>query len=121
MPANTAKGYPYPVGTDRVMDGDDAIKALAETVDTRLGVAATGIAATPATSSLNQAVSVLVTFPVGRFTAAPAVFVTAVGGGAALGPAQQANPSTTGVTLYCSRVSGGMGPITLGWLAIQNG
>lgn len=31
--ANTPKGYPYPVGTDRVMDGDDAIRALAEAVD----------------------------------------------------------------------------------------
>lgn len=31
--ATTPKGYPYPVGTDRVMDGDDAIKALAEAVD----------------------------------------------------------------------------------------
>lgn len=31
--ATTGKGYPYPVGTDRVMDGDDAIKALAEAVD----------------------------------------------------------------------------------------
>ena len=28
--ATTASGLPYPVGTDRVMDGDDAIKALAE-------------------------------------------------------------------------------------------
>lgn len=28
---------PYPVGTDKVVDGDDAIKALAERVDVRLG------------------------------------------------------------------------------------
>lgn len=33
MATTTAKGYPYPVGTDRVMDGDDAIKALAEALD----------------------------------------------------------------------------------------
>jgi hypothetical protein len=31
--ATVAKGYPYPVGTDRVMDGDDAIRALAESLD----------------------------------------------------------------------------------------
>jgi hypothetical protein len=31
--ATTSKGYPYPVGTDRVADGDDAIKALAEAVN----------------------------------------------------------------------------------------
>jgi len=40
--ANTAKGYPYPVGTDRVMDGDDAIHSLATAVETLLGVAASG-------------------------------------------------------------------------------
>lgn len=28
---------PYPVGTDRVMDGDNAMQALAERVDTRMG------------------------------------------------------------------------------------
>lgn len=33
MPANTTHGLPYPLGTDRVMDGDNAIKALAEAVD----------------------------------------------------------------------------------------
>lgn len=33
MPAATTKGYPYPVGTDRVMDGDNAIQALAEAID----------------------------------------------------------------------------------------
>lgn len=34
MPATTpTNGLPYPLGTDRVMDGDDAIKALAEALD----------------------------------------------------------------------------------------
>ena len=33
MPANTTHGLPYPLGTDRVMDGDNAIKALAEALD----------------------------------------------------------------------------------------
>lgn len=31
--ANTIHGLPYPVGTDRVMDGDNAIQALAEAID----------------------------------------------------------------------------------------
>jgi hypothetical protein len=39
MGANTANGLPYPVGTDRVMDGDDAIKALAQAVDSAVFVA----------------------------------------------------------------------------------
>lgn len=33
MPANTAHGFPYPLGTDPISDGDDQIKALAEAVD----------------------------------------------------------------------------------------
>lgn len=33
--ALTPGGLPYPVGTDKVVDGDDAIKALAIAVDTR--------------------------------------------------------------------------------------
>lgn len=33
--ATTVGGLPYPVGTDKVVDGDDAIKALAEAVDAR--------------------------------------------------------------------------------------
>lgn len=32
--ANTTNGLPYPVGTDLVVNGDDAIRALAESVDT---------------------------------------------------------------------------------------
>jgi hypothetical protein len=34
--AATAGGLPYPVGTDKVVNGDDAIKALAQTTDDRL-------------------------------------------------------------------------------------
>lgn len=36
--ANTPNGFPYPLGTDRVMDGDDAIHALASSVDARFDV-----------------------------------------------------------------------------------
>jgi hypothetical protein len=31
--ANTSSGAPYPTGTDKVIDGDNAIRALAETLD----------------------------------------------------------------------------------------
>lgn len=31
--ANTTHGLPYPVGTDRVMDGDNVIRSLAEALD----------------------------------------------------------------------------------------
>ena len=36
MGSTTPHGLPYPVGTDRIMDGDNAIQALAEAVDTAL-------------------------------------------------------------------------------------
>lgn len=46
MGSSTAHGFPYPVGTDRVMDGDNAMQALAEQVDAQLyaGAAAPGSA-----------------------------------------------------------------------------
>lgn len=70
MPANTPRGYPYPVGTDRVMDGDDSIKALATAVDTQLGVSASGQNTIPIVAAATP-VSVSVTYPAGRFTATP--------------------------------------------------
>lgn len=33
---STTRGLPYPEGTDKVVDGDNAIRALAEAVDTKL-------------------------------------------------------------------------------------
>jgi hypothetical protein len=57
------------------MDGDDSIKNLATSVDTMLGVAASGVVTIPTTAS-NVAVSVTVTYPAGRFTTAPPVTLT---------------------------------------------
>ncbi len=58
MGSQTAHGFPYPVGTDRVMDGDDAIKALADATDTRVGdsrvalmIPGTGSSNTPASGT----------------------------------------------------------------------
>src|SRR5262245_8593149 len=59
--ATTTKGFPYPVGTDRVMDGDDAIKALAEAVDSKIGVLAAGTATIPITTA-NSTATVTITF-----------------------------------------------------------
>lgn len=36
MPATTTQGVPYPLGTDRVSDGDNAIQALAQWVDSSI-------------------------------------------------------------------------------------
>lgn len=37
MGDTTTKGFPYPTGTDKVTDGDNAIQYLAEKIDTTLG------------------------------------------------------------------------------------
>lgn len=37
MALTANKGWPYPVGTDRVVDGDDAMKAIADQLDARVG------------------------------------------------------------------------------------
>lgn len=68
--ALTPGGFPYPVGTDRVMDGDDAIKALAEALDPRTVKAIATGSITVATTGTPATGSVTVTFPVGRFSAA---------------------------------------------------
>lgn len=52
--AATAGGWPYPVGTDKVVDGDNAIKAVADVAELRLGnmrVYAAEIACSPLDSN----------------------------------------------------------------------
>lgn len=119
MPATTTKGYPYPLGTDRVADGDDAIHALAEKVDTALGVIAGGQA--NITHSGTGTASTTVTFPVGRFVSPP----TAVLVGAALstiagvleGGGSASGVSASGFTANYYR-SAGNGTMTVVWLAV---
>ena len=56
MAGTTPKyGFPYPTGTDRVMDGDNAIQALAESVEGQIGKAKWG-AATVTTDASGNAV-----------------------------------------------------------------
>jgi len=121
MPAATAKGFPYPLGTDRLADGDDAIKALAEKVDTAIGVCAAGTATTGVPSALNTPVSAAVTFPAGRFTVAPQVMVTISGSSVnAFAPLGASGVNTSGFQLWYSKSSGGLAAINVLWMAIQN-
>lgn len=117
MPANTAHGYPYPLGTDRVMDGDDAIHNLASAVDAQLGVMASGTVVVP-TPNVTTVYTYAVTFPAGRFNAPPNV-------SAGL---QAANPqnfapigitgiTATGCTLTVYRLAGGTTNTTVSWVA----
>jgi hypothetical protein len=91
MPSTTPLfGFPYPVGTDRVTDGDNAIEALARGVETQLSGGGATVSspyrmhanqATITNPASNTGVTLAVTFPVGRFTIAPVVLVTGVGSG----------------------------------------
>lgn len=117
--ATTTKGFHYPLGTDRVVDGDDVIAQLANDIDTMAGSSACGSALCPITAP-NQNTSVSVTFPAGRFNAVPLVQVTAVAG--ATSSVRQPTVNTvigqTSVTLYCARDSGSAA-VTLDWWAVQ--
>jgi len=119
--ATTAKGFPYPVGTDRVMDGDDAIKALAEKVDTAVGVAAAGSFTSSVPTALNTPVSTAVTFPAGRFTVAPQVMCSLSGSAVnAFAPLGVTGVSNTGCVVWYSKSSGGLAAVIILWMAIQN-
>lgn len=75
MPNNTPKGWPYPIGTDRVADGDDAMRAIAEKADAVVPMAqAAGFVAVNVAASVQGTAAV--TFPVGRFTQSPIVVVS---------------------------------------------
>ena len=112
MPASTAHGYPYPVGTDRVADGDNAIQALAEKVEANLvgGVwsAAVTVNLTATATGANQ----VVTFPAGRFTVAPVVALAVTGPSTQMGVSIAASPSTTNVTVQAMRNAAGTYPQT---------
>ena len=119
MPANTAKGYPYPLGTDRLMDGDDATHTHASAVDTKVGVAAAGQVVTAVPGALNTPVSVAVTFPAGLFTAAPAVTVSPGGGTPHQLATSWSAVTAAGVTVWGVRTAGSLAAITLNYIAQQ--
>lgn len=70
----TTNGYPYPESTDPVAQGANAIKALAQKIESNLAAAAAG--RTPISLSNASSGSATVTFPSGRFKSAPAVAAT---------------------------------------------
>lgn len=115
MGSQTAKGFPYPVGTDRVMDGDDAIRALAEKIDSAVGVMASGQATVVIPSGAFQA-PVAVTFPAGRFATPPNVVCT-TGSGNFL--ASWNAVTATGFNLYASHKQSTVSPgnVPCSWMA----
>lgn len=115
----TGQGYPYPAGTDRLVDGDNVIAALAQAVNDKLGACAAGTASVPITA-VETATSVAVTFPVGRFTAPPHVNVCANTGspGGIYNPCS-AGATTGGVTLWGARNTGTTA-FNVNWIAVQH-
>ena len=123
MPANTPRGYPYPLGTDRVMDGDDAIGSLASAVDTRLGVSASGSITHPF-NNVTQSV-IAVTFPAGRFVNPPMVFqslqVGAGAGAAGMWLRTNGAPTATGFSSVLNTGANITGTFTAWWHAVYQG
>jgi len=74
MPGTTASGYPYPLGTEPIAQGDDTIHSLADKIETNLRATAAGTVTI--TTVANTYTTVAVTFPAGRFTVAPTVIVS---------------------------------------------
>jgi hypothetical protein len=74
----------------------------------------------PAPTALNTPTSIAVTFPSGRFSAAPIVTATASGGSPqALDAITWVSVTATGCILYGARESGGLGTIIASYQAIQ--
>jgi hypothetical protein len=69
MPSTTAGGLPYPLGTEPVRDGDNAIKNLADAIQLRGGASAVRGASTVTTANASGTGSVGFT----GFSASPAV------------------------------------------------
>jgi len=118
--ANTSRGYPYPVGTDRVADGDNAMQALAEKVDSQLGYGiCSGDAIIPAPGTAGASASVSVTFPVGLFTQPPKVVgsVAAAVPSAFYGVTVSTITTAAGTTLYGSRLTGPASTIPVQYIA----
>ena len=119
--ANTPKGYPYPVGSDRVADGDNAIQSLAEAVDTNLGRAAQGRVTMPNVPTGGGTVSAAVSFPASRFTANPRVLANCVSnlpvGDAGFALAWATGISATGCTINLRTTRAGVADVD--WIGLQ--
>lgn len=106
MPANNAYGYPYPLGTDRLMDGDDAIKALADAIMNKLRYALMSGTVTVPVSSGSAVGTAAVTFPAGMFAAPPGVVATYNGTNVAWSLINVSAVTTSGCTIGVSHRDG---------------
>lgn len=115
----TGRGYPYPEPTEPVAQGADAIKALATAVDTTGLVRIAAGTVSLNITSLDTNFTVPVTFPAGRFTAAPMV----VTNGASFSPITATSATAinaNGFTMNGSKEAG-TGTLVCQWIAVQVG
>jgi len=114
MPAATSgRNLPYPLGTDRLMDGDDQIRKLAQSVDNMIQ---SGQVTIPITAVATP-VSANVTFPI-PFASPPAVLVGIVSGNpGTFTVAVAPSPTATGCVIWGRRETGTSSYPAV-WLAI---
>lgn len=107
--ALTPGGLPYPIGTDFVVNGDNAIRALAEAVDARVPFRiATGTFNSGAQINIGTTQDHTIQLPVGRFTQPPAIFASSANGRLTVGIAQVA--TTQAVFSLCNWSTGNCPP-----------
>jgi len=98
------------------MDGDNAIQALAQAVNDKAGVKAVG-SVSVVVSSLNGAYSTAVTFPAGRFTAAPYAQVSPSSASPHTTHMTVGNVTPTGMIVYAGITSGALVTVFGMWSA----
>lgn len=111
---------PWPDGTERVMDGDNAMGAIANKVD-GLGIAFAHAAGTVSIVATTVAsASAAVTFPVGRFTQVPLVLVS-IATNTANWFCASAPATTAGFTAWILQRDGttATGTVPVNWHALQ--
>ena len=115
MPSTTSKGLPYPLGTDRVMDGDDQIRKLAQGVQNYVQ---SGTLAIPITAA-DTATNATLVFPV-AYAAPPNVTATA-NTGPPSGNAYQAvwiGATTAADVVINAKRAGASAGFTVTWIAV---
>jgi hypothetical protein len=113
MPATTAgRNLPYPLGTDRLMDGDDQIRKLAQSVDNMIQ---SGVISVPLVA-VNAPVSVNVVFPV-PYSATPNVTCSPVTNNPHQVFASVNAPTAAGLVIWGARTSGTTA-INVHWVAV---
>ena len=117
MPGNTPNGLPYPLGTEPISQGDDAILALATALDKRVPYRMAGGSLPFGAIANGASGNVTVPYPAGLFTVPPILLVLSALN--RLNPAVTAN-SAVQATINLANFSGAnAGASSFLWLAIQ--